>query len=145
RVAPETCGGCHASTVRAVQKSLMNTSAMFWGGGAYNNNVLPFKKYVLGENYGRDGEPQSVIHEGEISAERKAHGALKSLAPLPQWESVAPGDVFRIFERGGEFVKSQFPEIGNPNPFEEPGRPDVLQSNRGAGTGARIAVPVLNL
>ncbi|MCB0353338.1 MAG: hypothetical protein KDD64_07440, partial [Bdellovibrionales bacterium] len=145
RVAAESCGGCHAKIVRAVQKSLMTTSAMLWGGGAYNNNILPYKKYVLGESYGRDGEAQSIVDESEISEERKAKGALPSLTAMPQWEVIAPGDVFRIFERGGEFVRTQFPEIGNPNPFEEPGRPDVLQSNRGPATGARIAVPVLNI
>src|SRR5690606_26366504 len=32
RVAPETCGGCHAKEVYAVQRSLMTTAAMFWGG-----------------------------------------------------------------------------------------------------------------
>ncbi|MCB0330874.1 MAG: hypothetical protein KDD70_14480, partial [Bdellovibrionales bacterium] len=82
---------------------------------------------------------------GELCEERKEHGALEQLTAMPQWEVLSPGDVFRIFERGGENIKTQFPEIGNPNPLEEPGLPDVLQSNRGKGTGARIAVPVINI
>jgi len=144
RVAPETCGGCHADIVNAVKKSLMTTSAMLWGGASYNNNILPYKKYVLGESYSRAGEPQSILDES-VSEERQGMGALKKLVPLPQWEVVAPGDNFRVFERGGLFIKTQFPEIGNPNRFEESGKPDIRQSNRGRATGNRISVPVLNI
>ena len=62
-----------------------------------------------------------------------------------------PGDLFRVFERGGRNIGTQFPEIGLPNPpgqiqrLEEPGRPDIRQSNRGPGTGLRVAIPVLNI
>src|SRR5207253_8000513 len=62
-----------------------------------------------------------------------------------------PGDVFRVFERGGRTINPTFPEIGLPNStgasqkLEEPGRPDLKQSNRGPGTGLRVAIPVLNL
>jgi len=118
RVAPETCGGCHAETVVAVKRSLMTTSAMFFGGASYNNNILPYKNYILGESYTRDGIPQAVIDES-INDRVKGRGALNKLVPLPQWETLSPGDNFRIFERGGLFIKSQFPEIGNPNPLEE--------------------------
>ena len=27
---------------------------MFWGGAAYNNGILPFKRYILGEAYTRE-------------------------------------------------------------------------------------------
>jgi hypothetical protein len=59
--------------------------------------------------------------------------------------------VFRVFERGGRVIGSQFPEVGLPNntgtlqKLDEPGRPDFRQSNRGPGTGSRIAVPVINI
>lgn len=146
RAAPEACGGCHSEIVTAVKKSLMTTSAMLWGGAAYNNGILPFKRYVLGESYTKDGEPASISHGDEpISDKRKALGALEKLLPLPTWEVLKPADIFRIFERGGFFIKSQFAEIGVPNPLEEPGKPDVKASNRGPGTGARIAVPVINI
>ena len=58
---------------------------------------------------------------------------------------------FAWFERGGRNIASQFPEVGIPNPtgliqrLEEPGRPDLKQSNRGPGTGLRVAIPVLNI
>ena len=71
----------------------------------------------------------------------KARGVLEALYPLPAWETVPPADPFRIFERGGRNIISQFPEIGLPDALgqlqrlEEPGRPDIRQSNRGPGTG----------
>ncbi len=145
RVADETCGGCHAQMVRAVKKSLMTTSAMLWGGAAYNNGILPNKRYILGESYGRDGEAQKIVSNPPPTPEQEKRGALPSLIPLPQWEVLPPADVFRIFERGGLFVKTQFSEIGLPNVAELSGKPDVLQSNRGVGTGSRISVPVINI
>ena len=145
RVARDTCGGCHASIVNAVEKSLMTTSAMLWGGAAYNNGILPFKKYVLGESYDRDGVPRNILAGPGITDIARKRGALEQLLPLPQWEVTHPGDVFRVFERGGLFINSQFPQIGLPNPFEDSGRPDIKASNRGPGTGSRVSIPVLNI
>ena len=145
RVARETCGGCHAKIVEANERNLMTTSAMLWGGASYNNNILPFKNYILGESYDRDGKPREVHAIQEPTAEMKARGALSKLIPMPQWEVVAPGDVFRVFERGGLFIKSQFAEVGIPQPLEDPGKPDIRASNRGPATGSRISVPVINI
>jgi hypothetical protein len=147
RAAPQACGGCHSEITSAVKKSLMTTSAMLWGGAAYNNGILPFKRYLLGEAYTQKGEPASVLHDESrpLTDEMKARGALEKLLPLPAWEVLAPGDIFRVFERGGIFNRSQFAEVGVPNALEEPGKPDVKASNRGPGTGARIAVPILNI
>ena len=145
RVAREACGGCHSQIVHAVERSLMTTSAMLWGGASYNNNILPYKNYVLGESYDRHGNARSITANPPPSPELAARGALPSLLPMPQWEVLSPGDVFRVFERGGLNIKSSFPEIGLPNPLEEPGRPDIRASNRGPGTGNRISVPVINI
>ena len=76
---------------------------------------------------------------------------LAELYPLPTWHVIPPGDVFRVFERGGRNISTQFAEVGLPNPtgsiqrLEEPGRPDLRQSNRGPGTGLRVAIPMLNI
>ena len=147
RAAPSACGGCHSEITSAVKKSLMTTSAMLWGGAAYNNGLVPFKRYILGESYTTKGEPASVVHDSSrpITKEMRARGVLDKLLPLPTWEIFKPADIFRVFERGGLFIKSQFAETGVPNPFEEPGKPDIRASNRGPGTGARIAVPLLNI
>ncbi len=155
RVAREACGACHIETIEAAERSLMATGAMFFGGAAYNNGVLPFKVYMLGEAYTREGEPAKIVSPGEpagtVTEKQAERGALAELYPLPTWHVMPPGDVFRVFERGGRTIGSQFPEIGLPSPsgsiqrLEEPGRPDLKQSNRGPGTGLRVAIPVLNL
>ena len=55
RVARDACGACHLSIIEAQERSLMSTSAMLWGGAAYNNGILPFKRYNLGEAYTSNG------------------------------------------------------------------------------------------
>jgi len=155
RVARESCGACHLELIQAAERSLMANGAMFYGGATYNNGVVPVKKYVLGEAYTRDGKPASVLSSGSppgtITPEEVKRGAIARLFPLPTWQVVKPSDVFRVFERGGRNNNSQFAEVGLPNStgqtqrLEEPGRPDIHQSNRGPGTGLRVAIPVLNI
>ncbi|MBT5199895.1 MAG: hypothetical protein HOM06_20300, partial [Gammaproteobacteria bacterium] len=152
RVAKEACGACHLETVQAAKRSIMATGAMLFGAATYANNILPFKKYILGEAYTPDGEPSAVKGPPlkDADANWDAHGILPMLYPLPSWETTPPGDIFRVFERGGRNISNLFPETGLPNALgliqriEEPGRPDFRQSNRGPGTGGRISVPVLN-
>jgi hypothetical protein len=171
RVAREACGACHLEVIEATERSLMSTSAMLWGGAAYNNGIVPYKNYVFGEAYTRDGKPACILSPSSrltkeeyaeackpsfgfdkiLTDEEKKRGALAKMYPLPRWSVIPPGDVFRVFERGGRNINTQFPEIGLPNPtgsiqrLEEPGRPDLKQSNRGPGTGLRVAIPVLNI
>jgi hypothetical protein len=156
RVVRESCGGCHLETVQAAERSLMSTGAMFWGGAAYNNGVLPFKTYRFGEAYTKDGQPAKIVSpftaaDGRLTLGQQAKGALAELYPLPTWQVVPPGDVFRVFEQGGRTIGSGFPEVGLPSPsgalqrLEESGRPDIRQSNRGPGTGLRVAIPILNI
>ncbi|MEO0463451.1 MAG: hypothetical protein AAF127_09990 [Pseudomonadota bacterium] len=155
RVAREACGSCHIQSIEAAERSIMATGAMLWGGAAYNNGILPFKNYALGEAYTRNGKPAKIVSPtkpGEgLTEAQKARGVLAEMYPLPTWHVIPPGDVFRVFERGGRTINSQFPEIGLPNPtgqiqrLEEPGRPDLKQSNRGPGTGLRVAIPALNI
>jgi len=155
RVARESCGACHLEILQAAERSLMATGAMLWGGATYNNGILPYKNYILGEAYTREGEAALVRSPGEVEPwMTKERGILPELAPLPAWETTPPGDIFRVFERGGRNILNLFPEIALPNVgtlvgslqrLEEPGRPDIRQSNRGPGTGLRIAVPSINI
>jgi hypothetical protein len=153
RVAELACGACHLEIVQAAKRSLMATGAMLFGAATYANNILPFKNYILGEAYTPDGEPSAIMGPPLKDAARaqQDHGVLSVLFPLPAWETVPPGDIFRVFERGGRNISNLFPETGLPNALgqlqriEEPGRPDIRQSNRGPGTGGRISVPVLNV
>lgn len=171
RVVRESCGSCHMEVIEATERSLMSTSAMLWGGAAYNNGIVPYKNYVFGEAYTRDGKPACILSPSSrltaeeykdackpgfasdkiLTEDERKRGALARMYPLPRWSVIPPGDVFRVFERGGRNINTQFPEIGLPNPtgqiqrLEEPGRPDLKQSNRGPGTGLRVAIPVLNI
>lgn len=151
RVAREACGACHLPIIEAQERSLMATSAMLWGGASYNNGILPFKQYIIGEAYTREGEPAMLTGPIKPTPEMEEKGILPYLYPLPAWETIKPGDIFRVFEPGGRNITNLFPEVGLPNALgqlqrlEEPGKPDIRQSNRGPGTGARISVPVINI
>ena len=151
RIAREACGACHMDIILAAERSLMATSSMFWAGAAYNNGILPYKRSILGEAYTRDGQPASLKNPIEPTEDMILASYLPEIFPLPAWETLKPGDVFRVFERGGRNITNLFPETGLPNALgqlqriEEPGRPDFRQSNRGPATGARISVPVINM
>ena len=145
RVAAETCGPCHPRQVEAVRKSPMTTSAIFWAAAAYANGILGRKAGLLGESYGRDGGAQAIVPGRPPTAAEAARGVLAMILPLPRWEIMQPGEYFRAFERGGLLNPSFFPEVGNPSPFDEPGRPDIRLSDRGRGTGLRVSPGVINL
>ncbi len=155
RVARQSCGACHMSQIEANERSLMATGAMLLGGASYNNGILPYKNYVLGEAYTDKGEAAKVVSPGNppgtVTDEQKKRGALPALYPIPTWQVTPPADIFRVFERGGRTIGTQFPEIGLPDSkgelqlLEEPGRPEIRQSNRGVATGLRVAIPVLNI
>jgi hypothetical protein len=154
RIVDQTCGTCHAEIVAASIRSMHSTGAMFWGGASYNNGILSNKQYFLGESYDRLGHA-AILHGPRLPDSLQSFAAsadiVSDLLPLPSWETVKPGDIFRVFERGGRNAGNLFPETGLPDAtgklerLEEPGRPDIRQSNRGPGTGARISIPVLNI
>jgi hypothetical protein len=144
RVAPETCGaaGCHAKEVRAASTSMMTHTGMLWGAALYNNGGYPAKNTRFGESYERDGKPQSIkTFPPPTPEETRTKGVLPELDPLLRWEISQPGNVLRVFERGGE-KKS---ELGNPNREEDPGKPDVKLSDRGFGTELRTDPVFLGL
>jgi hypothetical protein len=153
RVADKACGACHGAILAAAERSLMATGAMFFGGASYNNGILPYKRYILGEAYTTGGEAASIV--GPVLPDPDSaltlHGVLPKLDPLPHWESAPTPDIMRVFESGGRVTGNRFPEIGLPNltgglqALNEPGRPDLHVSNRGNGTSGRISVGVLNL
>ena len=154
RVVRESCGQCHSSIIEASVRSLHSTGAMFWGGASYNNGILDDKQYILGESYTRDGKGVNLLGPTLPPSLAGAAGdasILPMLHPLPSWESVKPSDIFRVFENGGRNIGNLFPETGLPDSLgelqrlEEPGKPDIRASNRGPGTGGRIAVPLINI
>ena len=144
RVAADTCGtaGCHPNETRAVSTSMMTHSGFLWGAALYNNGGFPYKNAHFGESYDRDGSPQTLKTLPTPSAvETYNKGVLPELTPLFRWEVSQPGNVLRVFERGGE-KKS---ELGNPSREEIPGKPDDKLSDRGFGTELRTDPVFLGL
>ncbi len=131
RVADQSCGQCHASEVYLAKKSPMRHGSMLWAAALYNNGSFPFKDARFGEFLMPDGTPATAYQNPPPSPEdMRERGILPSLKPLFRWELSQPGNILRIFEQGG-FLPT---EIGNPDPFEDPGRPKGRLSNRGLGT-----------
>ena len=142
RVVDRTCGTCHAAEVMNVRTSMMTHGAMLWGAALYNNGSVPFKNPRYGESYAADGTPQRLqTFPPPTPEETRTKGVLPYLDPLPRWEVMQPGNVLRVFERGG-FKRA---EIGNPTRAEEPGRPDARLSERGYGTLLRTDPVFLGL
>jgi hypothetical protein len=136
RVAHLSCGlaGCHQKETLEVKKSMMTHGCMLWGAALYNNGSVPEKRSRYGESYSMFGNPQrlqTVPPPTQYEIEKK--GVLPFLDPLPRFPITQPGNVLRIFERGGRF----FSETGIPEPKEEPGRPRSKVSIRGFGTQNR--------
>lgn len=133
RIAHLTCGqsGCHPTEVAIVRKSMMAHGAMLWGAALYNNGSFPLKNPRFGEAYGLDGTPQRLqTYPPPTEEEVRRKGVLPSLDPLPRWEVTQPGNILRVFERGGR----RRLEVGLPDREEEPGKPDKGLSPRGLGT-----------
>ncbi len=102
RVAQITCGLCHGEIVRDVDHSMMNHGAMLWGAALYNNGAYPEKNYRFGQAYGADGAPLRLTNYTPVTAQdTQLHGILPFLDPLPRFNLSNPGNILRIFEKGG--------------------------------------------
>lgn len=144
RIAPETCGrtGCHPSETRAVSTNMMTHAGFLWGAALYNNGGFPYKNTRFGESYDRHGTPQTIkTFPPPTPEETRDKGVLPELTPLFRWEQSQPGNILRVFERGGE-KKS---EIGNPTRDQLPGKPNDKLSDRGLGTELRTDPVFLGL
>ena len=121
---------------------MMSHGAMLWGAALYNNGAFPLKNPHFGESYSENGEPQRLISVPPPTPEEtRTKGVLPELQPLERWEISQPGNVLRVFERGG----TEKGEIGNPELSEDPGKPDVKLSDRGFGTKLRTDPVFLGL
>ena len=142
RVVDETCGNCHVREVRAVQTSMMTHGGMLWQAALYNNGGYPYKNARFGESYSPDGQPQRIMMPEQPSQElTRTKGILPYLDPIARWEVSQPGNILRVFERGGEARA----ESGIPNPESRPGLPDDKLSDRGLGTLLRTDPVFLGL
>ena len=134
RVAHVACGQCHANEVLQLRKSMMTHGCMLWGAALYNNGSIDDKYSPFGESYSMRGTPQILqTVPPPTPFEIRNKGVLPRLQPLIPYQVSQPGNVLRIFERGGRFR----PEVGIPERLEEPGRPRERLSLRGLGTENR--------
>ena len=135
RVAKTACGLCHGDIVDRVSNSMMNHGGMLWNAAAYNNGAINIKDAVVGQAYGADGVPLTLKNPFEPTPdETRMFGILPSLSPLPRFNISQPGNLFRIFEKGG----SDQLVLGSPTADEPPGKPERRLSQRGLGTLSRI-------
>ena len=131
RVAEQSCGLCHGEIIHNVDHSMMNHGAMLWGAALYNNGAYPEKNYRFGQAYATDGAPLKLINYTPVTAEdTRVHGILPFIEPLPRFNLSNPGNILRIFEKGGRKPLS----LGLPTTEEPNGHPDRRLSERGLGT-----------
>src|SRR6266446_1200200 len=125
------CGLCHGEIVRDVDHSMMNHGAMLWGAALYNNGAFYLKNYRFGQAYAADGAPLRLVNYTPVTPEdTRDHGILPFIEPLPRFNLSNPGNILRIFEKGGE---KQL-QLGLPTSEEPNGRPRNRLSERGLGT-----------
>ncbi len=142
RVVSQSCGECHSDENRANSRSMMSHGSMLWGAALYNNGGYPIKDAHFGESYSESGAPQALIASPAPTREQQAFkGFLPILNPLPRWEVSQPGNILRVFERGGK----RRLEVGNPDKDEDNGKPDKGLSPRGLGTNNRTDPVYLGL
>jgi hypothetical protein len=142
RVVAKTCAGsaCHDVESKNVPRSMMTHGAMLWGAALYNNGSFHLKDPRFGESYSESGAPQTLL-QTSTEEERRTKGFLSLLDPIPRWEISQPGNVLRVFERGGK----RRLEVGLPDKEEDPGKPDKGLSARGFGTAQRTDPVFLGL
>jgi hypothetical protein len=142
RVVGKTCAGsaCHDVESKNVPRSMMTHGAMLWGAALYNNGGFHLKDPRFGESYSESGAPQTLL-QTSTEEERRTRGFLSLLDPIPRWEISQPGNVLRVFERGGK----RRLEVGLPDKEEDPGKPDKGLSARGFGTAQRTDPVFLGL
>ena len=145
RIAHLSCGtaNCHPKEVLQNRMSMMTHGCMLWGSALYNNGSVPNKWARYGESYSMFGVPQRLqTVPPPTDAEMRRKGVLPYLDPLPRFEITQPGNILRIFERGGRFR----PETGIPERMEDSGKPIFTRlSNRGLGTDNRTDPTFLGL
>ncbi len=143
RIAHISCGtaSCHPREVLQSRTSMMTHGCMLWGAAVYNNGAVPNKWPAFGESYSMTGVPQRLqTVPPPTEEETRTKGVVPFLDPLPRFEISQPGNILRIFERGGRLRN----ETGIPETLEDPGRPFLTRlSVRGLGTQNRTDPTVL--
>ena len=104
-----------------VKKSMMTHGCMLWGAALYNNGAVPIKQAAVRRKLQHERRAAAAADRAAADArrDRRQRASCRILDPLPRFEISQPGNILRIFERGGRFR----PKSASPNALEEPGRP----------------------
>ena len=107
------------------------------GGGGLRQRHPAVQDGALGESYSRDGRPQRCVARTPPRTTTACAAAPRPRLAAPALaRSCRPASTSAPSSAAASLQPAIFPEIGNPNPFDEPGRPDIRVSDRGRGTGA---------
>ena len=121
---------------------MMTTGGMLWGAALYNNGVYPHKTRVSAKaTRATARRKRSNRFRRRPPEEMRKKGVLPEITPLERWEISQPGNVLRVFERGG----GPKGEVGEPLRADDAGKPDDKLSNRGFGTELRTDPVFLGL
>ena len=131
RAARDACGACHIEVIEAAERSIMSTGAMLWGGASYNNGILPFKNYLLGEAYTRDGRAGPHPVAGRRGVERRAARARRSRRALSAADLAC-----RAAGRHLPRLRARRPQHQHPVRRGRPAQPD---RHRSSGSRSRAA------
>ena len=116
--------------------SMMTHGAMLWGAALYNNGSFPFKQARFGESYSMNGAPQRLqtVPAADRVGDRARRASCRSSTRCRASRRRQPGNILRIFERGGRFRT----EIGIPEPVRgHRASPRAGSAIRGLGTENR--------
>ena len=143
-------------SIEAAERSLMATGAMLLGGAAYNNGIVPYQELHLRRGlYPRRRAGADRLAGSAPAALTDASSARAACSPSSircrPGRSSRPATSSACSSAAAATSAPSSPRSACPIPtgsiqrLEEPGRPDLRQSNRGPGTGLRVAIPVLNI
>ena len=90
-------------TIEAGERSIMATGAMLWGGASYNNGILPYKNYILGEAYTREGDAAKLVTPGDPPGQQprtgSARGSCRALS-FANLASYSPLVMYFVYLKG---------------------------------------------
>ena len=80
----------------------MNHGAMLWGAALYNNGGFYSEELPLRPGLRRGRRAAQLINYTPVTPEdTQVHGILPFIEPLPRFNLSNPGNILRIFEKGG--------------------------------------------
>jgi len=80
---------------------MMRHGAMLWGAALYNT-AAPNQRCKLWRKLQRRRRATRLIQVPHLGRAAQVERSASVLDPIPRWEISQPGNVLRVFERGGK-------------------------------------------